>query len=495
MKPVSPNIWNSEDFHSLSPNGKVVWFHLITGSHANQGVPGLFRGTRESLRIETRMSAKAHTAAFNEVARRGMMERDEALGVIWLPQAVRWNLPASHSEIRAWAEGLNHLPYCKVVDRARTKVVMDLYKFRSLGFSSVAWAVWEEVFGDRLSPVTLDEALRTMPGYVAGTSQETSRPGLVSPDVSPGSGSLSACKNARAPAGGHAVPVNPLALDLNPDLGLESDAGARDSSPTRNWPDMSDDVADVIQMWLDDVCATMPVKPTVAQAHVDRVQGLLSAGIPKDTLISALRGASDDPYVQGKKPGSPRGGRRDLLWLFRTLDAILVFATDGAAVAPKRQRTWITPADLAAKADETGPIAPQNQEGMRKLAAILGNPPGLAPGVPITGLGPVVATGVATTSGNDVLGASPLKGEPISTPGQTPIPSEALIVQLVDELQRLQEEDRETAFEIFEQTYGIPFPREKLGIPTWHNSVPPGVPSEPSRAPQEARRETVGDDE
>lgn len=490
MNQVSPSIWHSDDFHDLSPNGKLVWLHLVTGIH-NQGVPGLFRGTRESLRVDARMSARWHTKGFNEILERGMMEHDAAMGVVWLPKGVRWNLPVTYTQVQGWAHDLYRLPFCKVIDRSRHTAVTDLVIYKNERFARHAWDAWGQVFGSRLSPVTFEEVLSS----VDTKASDDADLGPVQ-DPGPGRSSLfRASDNARALGRGRAAPVSPLALDLNPDPNPESDAGARVGEESRKAPHMSDDVADVIQMWLDDVCATMPVKPTVAQAHVDRVQGLLSAGIPKDTLISALRGASDDPYVQGKKPGSPRGGRRDLLWLFRTLDAILVFATDGAAVAPKRQRTWITPADLASKADETGPIAPQNQEGMRKLAAILGNPPDLAPGVPITGLLPAVATGVATTSGNDGLGASPLKGEPVSTPGQTPVPSEALIAQLVDELQRLQEEDRETALEIFEQTYGIPFPREKLEIATWHNSVPPGVPREPSRAPQEARRETVGDDE
>lgn len=470
MKPVSPNIWNSEDFHALSSNGKVVWFHLITGSHANQGVPGLFRGTCESLRIETRMGRKAHTAAFNEIVRRGMMVRDESLGVVWLPQAVRWNLPTTHTEIRAWAEGLNHLPYCKVVDRARTKVVIVLYKYRSLGFSEQAWAVWQEVYGDRLSGVTLDEILNDgSPGKDSEESDTIEEVGNVPGPVRPGvdgsgrASSLSrASNNVRARGSGRAAPVS---LSLS-DSGSGSDSGFSGAACARDREGMSQDVADVIQVWLDDVCAAMEVKPKVAQAHIDRVQGLLDARVPKETLVLALRGAAEDRYVQGTKPGSPKGGKRDLLWLFRTLDAIQTFATDGAALAPPAQRTWVTPADLfAIKAAQTeSQIAPANQAGFRKLMDILAKPPPLLPGVPAKAAIHASATGVQATSGNDVPGPTPSKGETTSTLGQTPqsVVTEDVLRWWAGELERVQEEDREAMLEVFLDTYKVPFPREKL---------------------------------
>jgi len=466
MKPVSPNIWNSEDFHALSANAKVVWFHLITGSHANQGVPGLFRGTCESLRIETRMGKKAHTAAFNEIVRRGMMVRDESLGVVWLPQAVRWNLPTTHTEIRAWAEGLNHLPYCKVVDSARTKVVIVLYKYRSLGFSQQAWAVWQEVYGDRLSDVTLHEILNDgSPGKDSEESDTIEEfgddPGSVRPGVD-GSGRASslsrASNNVRARGSGRVAPVS---LSLS-DSGSGSDSGFSGAACARAHEGMSQDVADVIQLWLDDVCAAMEVKPKVAQAHVDRVQGLLDAGVPKETLVLALRGAAEDRYVQGTKPGSPKGGKRDLLWLFRTLDAIQTFATDGAALSAPKVRTWLTPADFAAKAEETAPIAPANQAGFRKLLDILANPPPLLPGMPDKAAIHDQATGVQATSGNDVPGPTTSKDDGVLDPGQTPGPSNEVVLQWATELEHLQEEEREAALQVFRDTYKVEFPREKL---------------------------------
>lgn len=459
MKPVSPNIWNSEDFHALSPNGKVVWFHLITGSHANQGVPGLFRGTCESLRIETRMNRKAHTAAFNEIVRRGMMVRDDSIGVIWLPQAVRWNLPLTHTEVRAWADGLNHLPFCKVVDNALTKVVMDLYRYKNRGFSEQALTVWLEVFGDRIGDVTVDSILRSNGVQVPATDDvsDSSDLGTGSALSSPGS-----LKNMRvcAPASRVArssIHTLSLSPDLSPDLSDERVARAHE-----NPSDMSDDVSEVLEAWLDQVCASVDPKPEVAQAHADLVAGLLASGMPKTTLLSAIHGAAEDPYVQGTKPGAPKNGRRDLLWLFRSIDQIHMFATAGVEASQRKPKTWVTPADFAAKAEEAAPIAPANQAGFRKLMDILANPPPLLPGVPAKVAIHDQATGVQATSGNDVPGPTTSKDDGVLDPGQTPGPSNEVVLQWATELEHLQEEEREAALQVFRDTYKVEFPREKL---------------------------------
>lgn len=462
MKPVSPNIWNSEDFHALSSNGKVVWFHLITGSHANQGVPGLFRGTCESLRVETRMTKKAHTAAFNEIIRRGMMVRDESLGVIWLPQAVRWNLPTTHTEIRAWAEGLNHLPYCKVVDSALRKVVMDVYKYKNRGFSEQVLTVWSEVFGDRLGSVSVDGILRDNNVHVYDNAGIY---GVTDPLEDRGTGdasvSLGSLENMRVCAPASRVArssIHTLSLSLSPNLSDGRGARAREAGQS----DMSEDVADVLGAWLDDVCANVDPKPQVAQAHADLVAGLLAGGIPKSTLLSALQGAAEDGYVQGTKPGAPKNGRRDLLWLFRSIDQIHMFATAGVEASQRKPKTWLTPADFAAKSEEVAPIAPANQAGFRKLMDILGNPPPLLPVMPAKAAIHDPATGVPVRSGNDVLGPTPSKDDGVLDPGQTPGPSDEVVLQWATELEHLQEEEREVALQVFRDTYKVEFPREKL---------------------------------
>lgn len=225
---------------------------------------------------------------------------------------------------------------------------------------------------------------------------------------------------------------------------------------------MSEDVADVLGAWLDDVCANVDPKPQVAQAHADLVAGLLAGGIPKSTLLSALQGAAEDGYVQGTKPGAPKNGRRDLLWLFRSIDQIHMFATAGVEASQRKPKTWLTPADFAAKAEETAPIAPANQAGFRKLLDILANPPPLLPGVPAKVAIHDPATGVQATSGNDVPGPTPSKDDGVLDPGQTPGPSNEVVLQWATELEHLQEEEREAALQVFRDTYKVEFPREKL---------------------------------
>lgn len=456
MNPVSPNIWVSEDFQALSDNGKFVWIHLLTGSH-NRGVPGLFRGTRESLRAESRRAPRRHNAGFKEILARGMMEHDEAMGVIWLPKAIRWNLPASYAQVFGWLTDLVTIPPCQIVYRSRVAIVTGLFEYKNRRFAEHAWDVWHQAFGPRLPPLKLDDVLPSGDDFA---SDSDVLPRGTGPASDPPASLSRASNNVRARAGGRVAPASSLSLDLIPDPDLES--GVSGAAGARAREGMSQDVADVIQVWLDDVCAAMEVKPKVAQAHVDRVQELLDAGVSKETLVLALRGAAEDRYVQGTKPGSPKGGKRDLLWLFRTLDGIQTFATDGAALSAPKVRTWLIPADLAAKAEETGPIAPANREGFQKLLAILANPPPLLPGVPNKVAIDDPATGVAAMVQNDVTGRAPSKGDGVLTPGQTPPPSEELIQQWVGELERLQEEDREAMLEVFLDTYKIDFPRERL---------------------------------
>ena len=71
---VDPRIWNDEKFRSLSKDGKLVFFFLLT--HPYQTSLGAMRGTLRGLAAELGLSDKAFCKAFQESLSQGMVMFD-----------------------------------------------------------------------------------------------------------------------------------------------------------------------------------------------------------------------------------------------------------------------------------------------------------------------------------------------------------------------------------------------------------------------------------
>lgn len=112
---VDPRIWNDAKFRSLSDNGKLAFFFLLT--HPHMTAIGAMRSSIPGLAAEIGWSSEAFAEAFHEATRKGMAEHDEKASLIWLPNFVRYNQPESPNVVKAWASSLEMLPECGLLNR------------------------------------------------------------------------------------------------------------------------------------------------------------------------------------------------------------------------------------------------------------------------------------------------------------------------------------------------------------------------------------------
>lgn len=113
---VEVKTYGDEKFRKLSPIppcGQGLWLYLITGPHTTS-VPGLFRAGRAALAEELGWEQEAFDKAFAEVFQQGMAKADWSNRVVWIPNAIRHNEPASPNVVKSWANELDLIPECEL---------------------------------------------------------------------------------------------------------------------------------------------------------------------------------------------------------------------------------------------------------------------------------------------------------------------------------------------------------------------------------------------
>ena len=109
---IDVKIWNDEKFISLSAEGKLAFFMLLT--HPMMTALGAMRGTPGGLADELCCGSEAKREAFREGLRDiidlGMAEYDERSSLICLPNFVKYNPPESPNVVKAWNKCLDFLP-------------------------------------------------------------------------------------------------------------------------------------------------------------------------------------------------------------------------------------------------------------------------------------------------------------------------------------------------------------------------------------------------
>ena len=113
---VDPRIWNDSKFRSMSDNGKLAFFFLLTHPHMTS--IGAMRSSIAGLAAEIGWTEKAFREAFAEAFAKGMAMHDEKASLIWLPNFLKYNPPESPNVVKAWVGALELLPECELRSRA-----------------------------------------------------------------------------------------------------------------------------------------------------------------------------------------------------------------------------------------------------------------------------------------------------------------------------------------------------------------------------------------
>jgi hypothetical protein len=137
---ITRRMWNDTKFRELSPIppcGQGLWFRLLTGPELGV-VPGLFAAREGGLADALNWPIAAFRKAWKEIRDAEMADADWRAGLVWVPNAIRHNEPASPNTVAYWRKAANELPECPL--RAAAFVELAAY----LEAMGPAWiAAWE----------------------------------------------------------------------------------------------------------------------------------------------------------------------------------------------------------------------------------------------------------------------------------------------------------------------------------------------------------------
>jgi hypothetical protein len=112
--------WVDERFRRLSaaePNAQTLWLRLLTGPECGS-IPGCIAANDAGLARALGWKLKPFQERFAELSREGLAEADWEAGFVWLPKAIRHNLPANPNVVKGWGKRWDELPECALKAQA-----------------------------------------------------------------------------------------------------------------------------------------------------------------------------------------------------------------------------------------------------------------------------------------------------------------------------------------------------------------------------------------
>jgi hypothetical protein len=107
---VERYLWRDPEFRSLSRLEKLLWLHLLTSS-LSTSIPGLLPTSLVMLADEMGETlSKEFREAFERLVSLGWVKADDGARLIYLPGAVKHNMPESSNVIVGWASHFDEIP-------------------------------------------------------------------------------------------------------------------------------------------------------------------------------------------------------------------------------------------------------------------------------------------------------------------------------------------------------------------------------------------------
>lgn len=125
---IEVRTWTDEKFRALSPmcpSAQSLWFYLLTGPHTGP-IPGLFRAGRAAMAEDLGWALDDFDRVFEELVDAGMARADFRARLVWLPNAVRHNLPENPNIVKAWRAEVPLLPEGQLKDEAVAAIEAQL---------------------------------------------------------------------------------------------------------------------------------------------------------------------------------------------------------------------------------------------------------------------------------------------------------------------------------------------------------------------------------
>lgn len=111
---VEVRMWGDAKVMALSkpqPCGQVLWYHLLTGEQTDI-IPGLFKIGEAAFAEQLGWPVEGFRKAFEEVSSKDMAKADWKARVIFVPNAIDHNAPASPNVVIGWEDAWDRIPEC-----------------------------------------------------------------------------------------------------------------------------------------------------------------------------------------------------------------------------------------------------------------------------------------------------------------------------------------------------------------------------------------------
>jgi len=131
---VDTRIWNDEKFCSLSDDGKLLFFFLLTHPHLT--ALGAMRISVAGMAGELNWPSERLLKALAQVFDKGIVKYDERALFLWLPNFLKYNPPESPNVVKSWEHSLDYLPECPLKKALINQVISRVERL-SVGFREV----------------------------------------------------------------------------------------------------------------------------------------------------------------------------------------------------------------------------------------------------------------------------------------------------------------------------------------------------------------------
>lgn len=115
---------SDEKFQALSapqPNGQDCWIYLLTNRYTSN-IPGLYAAYEEAMARDLKWSTKGFRESFGELFRNGLAKADWTVGLVFIPNAIRYDPPANPNVVKGWRSAWDELPECELKNQAHDHI-------------------------------------------------------------------------------------------------------------------------------------------------------------------------------------------------------------------------------------------------------------------------------------------------------------------------------------------------------------------------------------
>jgi len=107
------------------PCGMSLWHEMLFGEQTDI-VPGLFKISEEAFAAQLHWSLKGFRKAFDELLQEGMVKADWQARLVWVPNALKYNLPFNPNVVKSWGVAWEKLPDCELKAEAFLRIRQEI---------------------------------------------------------------------------------------------------------------------------------------------------------------------------------------------------------------------------------------------------------------------------------------------------------------------------------------------------------------------------------